>query len=133
MKLWDLRMNKVVDEFCRHSFDITGVKFAGDLCVSVSKDGSLGCWNYLRTNGINNSKAGARELYKLPGCSLSSAVEVLDIQPPGVGSENTVIKLAISSFDGSIAIANLMPSLDGLEVIFSSPAHQMSSDASKLL
>lgn len=92
VKLWDLRMDKVVQEFTRHSFDVTGCRFVGDNVLSVSKDGCLSCWS------IVNS--GVAAYFNIPGTNLLTGIAVLEVS-------DRAISAAVSSFDGSLSIVQV--------------------------
>jgi hypothetical protein len=107
VKLWDLRTNKTVKEFSKHSFDVTGCKFSGDYSISVSKDGSLGYWNILGDDGGT--------LTHIPGANLLTAVDIIDIRDEGV-------RIVSSSFDGSLSFLQINSPAD-IKTLFTSPSY----------
>ena len=92
VKLWDLRTNKVVSEYTRHSFDVVACAFHGDCCMSASKDGTLGVWRYNANEGL---------LMNVPDANLLTSLSILE------NDKNDII-LGVSSFDGSLSIERLI-------------------------
>lgn len=114
VKLWDLRMDKVVGEFTKHKHDTTGCRFVGSRVISVSKEGSLGCWDF--TSGESG------ELYHIGGARLLTAVDLLETSEDGV-------KVVVSSFDGSLSYLQVSYSATkGLQSFFSTTPSSMADD-----
>ena len=92
MKLWDLRTNKVLKQFTKHSFDVVAVEFVGDSCVSASKDGTTGVWHF--------SSEESGDLLSIPNANLITSLKILE-------NHNDKITIAVCSFDGSISFVEI--------------------------
>ena len=88
MKVWDLRTNKIVQEFTKHSFDVVAVEFVGDLCVSASKDGTIGAWHF--------SLEESGHLLNIPDSRLITSLKSLE-------NQNSKVIVAVAGFDGSLS------------------------------
>ena len=110
MKLWDLRTNKVIKEFTKHSFDVVSVLFIGDSCISASKDGTIGAWHF------TCEESGY--LQNIPDTRLITSMKVLE----NLDDKTTI---AISSFDGSLSFEELVSESGAdpvLKHIYNTPA-----------
>jgi WD40 repeat protein len=105
-----LRMNRVVLENKKYVHDVTACCFVGDTVISVSKDGTLSCWNI-------NGPGETAIIFPLPCTTLLTSIAVVE-------RDERVITAAVGSLDGSITIVkiqdNSSPSAS-LTVVTSSP------------